>query len=72
VNWIKALAVTVILAVMAGSLKLWITSVIYGNYLENAGTFMAVMACAVPVFVVVVAFYAIKFVAKVKMSDFNF
>jgi hypothetical protein len=61
----------VILAVTAGSLKLWVTSVIYGGYLENAGVFMAVMACAVPVFAVAVAFYAIKFVMKVKPSDFN-
>jgi hypothetical protein len=71
VNWLKAFACLVILAITAGSLKLWSTTVFYGGYLDNAGLFMAIMACAAPVFAVAVAFYAVKFVIKAQPSDFN-
>lgn len=64
IKFVKFVACVLVLAVCAGLGSVWFSTVVLGNYLVNAGIFLAILACITPVVIVFLGYQAIRAIIR--------
>lgn len=68
-NFAKAVAILVIVAVMVGVWSLWFQTYLVGAFYAHSGSFLAIIVGVAPLFLTVAAFWAIVKTITFKLDN---